>query len=162
MLDNLFGVASINTYVLLILYSVYAIISTYLFSISTSGFTWLLMISIESFLMVIIWLIAFVGTTVKRAKNIFTTQISKGLSYLLFLSQVVILFFNSGDCGDSSCPTNLDTNSIRHFLTPNIIFKSHQINYIPDYVLLAGWIVYFICLFKIITKAFPLTEKAKE
>lgn len=148
----------INTYLLLILYSIYAVISTYLFSISTSGFGWLFTFLVFPPIYVIAWIITLVGLITKKTKNTFSTFVSLKLVFIILFAQIFLLFLNTGDCGDSPCSTGYDTNSIRHFFFPKIAFHQYQVGNFQSIF----FIIYIITLFIFITKAFPLSEKSKK
>ena len=112
----------INTWSFFWTYVIYSILSSTLFIYTTGGGFGLISSVMVCFLgFGILFVIILFGVIRKVSASILEVGLFKNVLYFILLPcQLVLLFLNTGDCGDSPCQIGYDTNFLRRLFFPDI------------------------------------------
>lgn len=145
----------INIWALLLAYSLYALGSGYLFATTTSGYRYLLNITLSVIVYGFFFLLLIVGAIIRVGQSKTKTEFLYALFGVVTVpAQMVMLFLNTGDCGDSPCAMGYEPNMFRHLfrLAPIHSYQAEQVTMVVA-------AVYVISLFVVISGALVGSSK---
>jgi hypothetical protein len=136
----------INIWVLLLIYIIYALLSSFLFAFTTSGYNLLGSVLISILGYGFLFLLLFIGCVFRVSRSRRRTEILHTLFLFVSLpAQILLLVLNTGDCGDSPCSPGFEPNMLR-----NILGLSQIHSFQVAQIILPIFIIYSVSLFIVV------------